>query len=89
MHIDEVIFEASKKLTSGYESAIKEILDTRCIFMGIDYSEKEVVSKIESLIDSCIAIGTGAIGKKIGLSASSTSSSLNKGEIRKTKKWKD
>ena len=87
MHVDEVLVEASKKLSSGYESAIKEISDTRCI--NIDYSEKEVVAKLESLVDSCIAIGTGAIGKKIGLSASSTGSSSGKGEIRKTKKWKD
>jgi hypothetical protein len=68
-------------------SAIKEISDTRCI--DIDYSEKEVVAKLESLVDSCIAIGTGAIGKKIGLSASSTGNSSSKGEILKTKKWKD
>ena len=87
MHVDEVIVEASKKLSSGYESAIKEISGTRC--MDIDYSEKEVVAKLESLVDSCIAIGTGAIGKKIGLSAVSTGSSSSKGEIRKTKKWKD
>ena len=87
MHVDEVIVEASKKLSSGYESAIKEITGTRC--MDIDYSEKEMVAKLESLVDSCIAIGTGAIGKKIGLSAGSTGSSLSKGEIRKTKKWKD
>ena len=85
MHIDEVIFEASKKLSSGYESAIKEISNTRCT--NIDYSEKEVVSKIESLIDSCTAIGTGPIGKKIGLSVSSISNSSNKREILKTKKW--
>lgn len=87
MHIDEVTVEASKKLSSGYESAIKEISDTRCV--NIDYSEKEVVTKLGSLVDSCIAIGTGAIGKKIGLSASSRSSSSSKGEIRKTKKWID
>ena len=87
MHVDEVLVEASKKLSSGYESAIKEISDTRCI--NIDYSEKEVIAKLESLVDSCIAIGTGAIGKKIGLSASSTGSSSSKGEIRKTKKWKE
>tara|TARA_B110000483_G_scaffold222271_1_gene279085 strand:- start:59 stop:646 length:588 start_codon:yes stop_codon:yes gene_type:complete len=87
MHVDEVLVEASKKLSSGYESAIKEISGTRCI--DIDYSEKEVVAKLESLVDSCIAIGTGAIGKKIGLSAGSTGSSTSKGEIRKTKKWKD
>ena len=87
MHVDEVLVEASKKLSSGYESAIKEISGTRC--MDIDYSEKEVVAKLGSLIDSCIAIGTGAIGKKIGLSAVSTGSSSSKGEIRKTKKWKD
>lgn len=87
MHVDEVLVEASKKLSSGYESAIKEISDTRCI--NIDYSEREVVAKLESLVDSCIAIGTGAIGKKIGLSASSTGNSSSKGEIRKTKKWKD
>ena len=87
MHVDEVLVEASKKLSSGYESAIKEISDTRCI--NIDYSEKEVVAKLESLVDSCIAIGTGAIGKKIGHSAVSTVSSSSKGEIRKTKKWKD
>ena len=86
MHVDEVIVEASKKLSSGYESAIKEISGTRC--MDIDYSEKEVVAKLESLVDSCIAIGTGAIGKKIGHSAVSTGSSTSKGEIRKTKKWK-
>lgn len=87
MHIDEVTVEASKKLSSGYESAIKEISDTRCV--NIDYSEKEVVTKLGSLVDSCIAIGTGAICKKIGLSPSSTVSSSGKGEIRKTKKWKD
>jgi len=86
MHVDEVLVEASKKLSSGYESAIKEISDTRC--MDIDYSEREVVAKLESLVDSCIAIGTGAIGKKIGHSAVSTGSSTSKGEIRKTKKWK-
>ena len=87
MHVDEVLVEASKKLSSGYESAIKEISDTRCI--NIDYSEREVVAKLESLVDSCMAIGTGAIGKKIGLSASSAGNSSIKGEIRKTKKWKD
>ena len=87
MHVDEVLFEASKKLSNRYESAIKEILDTHCI--DIDYSDKEVIAKLESLVNSCIAIGTGAIGKKIGLSASSTVSSLGKGEIRKTKKWED
>ena len=87
MHVDEVLVEASKKLSSGYESAIKEISGTRCL--DIDYSKKEVAAKLESLVDSCIAIGTGAIGKKIGLSASSTGSSSSKGEIRKTKKWKD
>lgn len=87
MHVDEVIVEASKKLSSGYESAIKEITGTRC--MDIDYSEREVVAKLESLVDSCIAIGTGAIGKKIGHSAVSTGSSSSKGEIRNTKKWKE
>jgi len=86
-YIDEVLTEASKKLSSGYEIAIKNIAGKRCT--NINYSEKEVSSKLESLVDSCIAIGTGAIGKKIGHSAVSTGSSSSKGEIRKTKKWKN
>lgn len=87
MHIDEVLVEASEKLSSRYCYAIKEISDTRCV--DINYSEKEVAAKLESLVDSCITIGVGAIGKKTGLSASFTGSSSNKGEIRKTKSWKD
>ena len=81
MHIDEVIFEASKKLSSDMKVPSRK---SQTLATNIDYSEKEVVSKIESLIDSCTVIGTGSIGKKIGLSASSISNSSNKGEIRKT-----
>ena len=87
MHIDEILTGASKKLSNAYEIAIKNIAGKRCT--NINYSEKAVSVKLESLVDSCIAIGTGAIGKKIGLSASSTGSSSGKGEIRKTKKWKN
>lgn len=87
MHVDEVIVEASKKLSGGYESAIKEISNTR--YIDIDYSEKEVIAKLDSLVDSCIAIGTGAIGKKIGLHVGPTGRSSSKQEIRNTKKWKD
>ena len=87
MHIDEILTGASKKLSNAYEIAIKNIAGKRCT--NINYSEKAVSVKLESLVDSCIAIGTGAIGKKIGLSASSTGSPSSKGEIRKTKKWKD
>lgn len=87
MHIDEILTDASKKLSNAYEIAIKNIAGKRCT--NINYSEKAVSVKLESLVDSCIAIGTGAIGKKIGLSASSTGNSSSKGEIRKTKKWKD
>ena len=86
LHIDEVLTEASKKLSSGYEIAIKNIAGKRCT--NINYSEKEVSSKLESLVDSCVSIGAGAIAKKIGVYAGSTGSSSTKGAIRKTKKWK-
>ena len=87
MHIDDVLMGASEKLSSAYETAIKEIAEERC--NSINYSEKEVSEKLQSLVDFCITIGKGAIGKKIGLSAGSTGSPANKEAIRKTKKWQE
>lgn len=86
-HIDEVLTEASKKLSSGYKSAIEEIAGTRC--QEIDYSENEVSVKLESLVESCVTIGKGAIGKKVRVSTSAIEDSSSKRPLRKTKKWKD
>lgn len=84
-HIDEVLSDASKMLTEGYESAIKEIATTRCV--DINYQEETVSKKLAALVASCVAIGRGAIGKKIGMVVSAVDSTVAKGAIRKTKKW--
>ncbi|MDA7935797.1 hypothetical protein N9C01_00395 [bacterium] len=86
-HIDEVLSDASKMLTEGYEGALKESAATRCA--DINYQEKLVSKKLASLVASCVAIGRGAIGKKIGVVVSAVDSSAAKSEIRKTKKWED
>jgi len=84
-HIDEVLSDASKMLAEGYESAIKEIATTRCA--DINYQEETVSKKLAALVASCVAIGRGAIGKKIGVVVGAVDSSVAKGTIRKTKKW--
>ena len=86
-HIDEVLSDASKMLSEGYEGALKESAATRCA--DINYQEKLVSKKLASLVASCVAIGRGAIGKKIGVVVSAVDSSAAKSEIRKTKKWED
>ena len=86
-YVDEVLTDASKMLSDGYESALKEIASTRCT--GINYKEESVAKKLATLVDSCEAIGRGAIGKKIGLTVGTADSSVSKGTIRKTKKWED
>ena len=86
-HIDEVLSDASKMLSEGYECALKESAATRCA--DINYQEKLVSKKLASLVASCVAIGRGAIGKKIGVVVSAVDSSAAKSEIRKTKKWED
>ena len=86
-YVDEVLTDASKMLSDGYESALKEIASTRCT--GINYKEESVAKKLATLVDSCEAIGRGAIGKKIGLTVGTADSSVSKGTIRKTKKWEN
>jgi len=86
-YVDEVLTDASKMLSDGYESALKEIASTRCT--GINYKEESVAKKLATLVDSCEAIGRGAIGKKIGLTVGPADSSVSKGTIRKTKKWEN
>ena len=85
VEIDEVLTDASKMLSEGYESALKEIASTR--FADINFEHEWVANELASLVDSCVAIGRRAIGKKIGLTVGTADSSVSKGTIRKTKKW--
>ena len=86
--LDNVLYEESKRLSSQYKSAIIEISKTRCRNSVSRYLEKEeAAARLRSLVNSCISLGRGAIGKKIGLSASPRNGSSSKEEIRKTKKW--
>ena len=87
VEIDEVLTDASKMLSEGYESALKEIASTR--FADINFEHEWVANELASLVDSCVAIGRRAIGKKIGLTVGTADSSVSKGTIRKTKKWED
>jgi len=87
VEIDEVLTDASKMLSEGYESALKEIASTR--FADINFEHEWVANELASLVDSCVAIGRRAIGKKIGLTVGTADSSVSKGAIRKTKKWEN
>jgi hypothetical protein len=87
VEIDEVLTDASKMLSEGYGSALKEIASTR--FADINFEHEWVANELASLVDSCVAIGRRAIGKKIGLTVGTADSSVSKGTIRKTKKWED
>jgi hypothetical protein len=87
VEIDEVLTDASKMLSEGYESALKEIASTR--FADINFEHEWVANELASLVDSCVAIGRRAIGKKIGLTVGTADSSVSKGTICKTKKWED
>jgi hypothetical protein len=87
VEIDEVLTDASKMLSEGYESALKEIASTR--FADINFEHEWVANELASLVDSCVAIGRRAIGKKIGLTVGTADSSVSKGTICKTKKWEN
>jgi DNA repair ATPase RecN len=87
VEIDQVLTDASKMLSEGYGSALKEIASTR--FADINFEHEWVANELASLVDSCVAIGRRAIGKKIGLTVGTADSSVSKGTIRKTKKWED
>lgn len=87
VEIDEVLTDASETLSEGYGSALKEIASTR--FADINFEHEWVANELASLVDSCVAIGRRAIGKKIGLTVGTADSSVSKGTIRKTKKWED
>jgi hypothetical protein len=87
VEIDQVLTDASKMLSEGYGSALKEIASTR--FADINFEHEWVANELASLVDSCVAIGRRAIGKKIGLTVGTADSSVSKGTICKTKKWED
>ena len=87
VEIDEVLTDASKMLSEGYESALKEIASTR--FADINFEHEWVANELASLVDSCVAIGRRAIGKKISLTVGTADSSVSKGAISKTKKWEN
>ena len=95
LHLDEVLIEASKRLSKDYQALIEVAARSKCAH--IDFSENEAAPKLDSLVKSCIQIGAQAIGKKIGHTASNEMErsdargidESNKSKIRKTRKWSD
>tara|TARA_R110002153_G_scaffold157491_3_gene309497 strand:+ start:381 stop:1010 length:630 start_codon:yes stop_codon:yes gene_type:complete len=86
--VGSVLDDCSERLRADYEKGIEDCINSRSP-ISFSHKNQKAVEQLNLIVEQAIKLGSKAIGKKIGHSAVSTVSSSSKGEIRKTKKWKD